>query len=223
MIATLGDVLPLALGLALSPFAIVTTIILLLGPGGRGKAASFGVGWLLSLALLTGVAFWVTDAVAVDNPDTAATGVDGVQLAFGLLFFALAGAAWRKRPRPGAPATSTLLDRLDGLSVAGALGIGLAQGLLVIKNLPLAIGAGARFGEAGLAGASAAAAVVSFALIGSSGVLVPLVITVFTGDRLAPALAEFREWIETHLTAITITMLVVLGGFFFGQGLGLLG
>ena len=40
------------------------------------------------------------------------------------------------------------------------VGVGLMQGFLVIKNLPLAVGAGARFGEAGLIGANAITALV---------------------------------------------------------------
>lgn len=217
-----GDTLPLAIGLALSPFAIVTGIVLLLGERGPLKAGFFCLGWLVAILVIATVAMVVVEAAEDANDQAAEVGVDIVQLVFAALFLLLAVIAWQKRPRGDSPTESKLLKRLDGLTVLGALGIGLAQGFLVIKNLPLALGAGARFGEAGLTGAAAATALVVFAIIASLGVLVPLGIATLTGQRLAPTLRTTREWIEANMTAITIAILLILGGYFLGQGLGVL-
>lgn len=218
----IGDSLPLAIGLALSPFAIVTGIVLLLGQQGRAKAASFCLGWLVAIAVIATIALLIVEAADDAYDDATGRGVDILQLAIAALFFGLAVVSWMKRPRGDEPSESGLLKKLDGLSALGALGIGLAQGFLVIKNLPLALGAGARFGEAGLTGASAITAVVIFAAVASLGVLVPLTIATVTGERLVPALRETRVWIEANMTAITIVILLILGGYMLGQGLGVL-
>ncbi len=219
----IGDTLPLAIGLALSPFAIVTGIVLLLGQGGKIKTTLFGLGWFSALFVIAAVALWVVETAEDANAEYANVGVNVGQLLIAALFFVLALVAWIKRPRGDEPEKSKLLDRLDGLSVAGALGVGLMQGFLVIKNLPLAVGAGARFGEAGLIGANAITALVIFALVSSLGVLIPLAVAVVGGQRLDPALRSTRDWVETNMTAITIVVLVLLGGLFLGQGLRLLG
>lgn len=130
--------------------------------------------------------------------------------------------SWLKRPRGDEPPKSKLLERLDGLSVLGALGIGLAQGFVVIKNLPLALGAGARLGEADLTRASAIVALVLFALVASLGVIIPLAVAVVGGSRIGPGLQATRTWIESNMAPITIVVLLVLGAYFLGQGLAIL-
>lgn len=219
-----GEALPLATGLALSPLAVITGIILLLGDGGRVKAALFALGWLGAIFVITATAFWVVDVAEDVDAEGTATGVDIVQLLLALLFFGLAVLSWRKRPDEGGPAPhNKLLRRLDDIGVAGALLVGLAQGFVVIKNIPLAAGAGARLGEAELTGGEAAVALLVFALVSTAGVLVPLAVALVGGRTLTPALTAAREWLEANTSAITITVLAVLGSYFLGQGIGLLG
>ena len=88
-----------------------------------------------------------------------------------VLFAVLALVAWKKRPKEGDEEKPSILDRLDGLSVWGALAMGFAQGVIVIKNIPLAAAAGARLGEADLDTAALIVGLVVFALVAASGVV----------------------------------------------------
>lgn len=229
MWAALGDALPFAVGLALSPFAIVTGIVLLLGVRGLAKTAVFGLGWFAAIALLTALASFLIEASSDAYADATATGVDIGQLVFAAVFFGLAALTWAKRPRPGDDAAgdggaskeSRLLTRLDSLSILGALGAGVLQGLVVIKNIPLAFSAGAVFGEAHLVGASAVAAVLIFSGVATLGVLVPLAVAVAGGRRVSATLARSRVWFEANMSPITLTVLLVLGTLFLGRGLAL--
>jgi len=222
MWTAIGETLPLATGLALSPVAIATAVILLMGRAGRTKTLVFGVGWFAALLLLATIAELVVETVDAEDPGVAETGIDLVQLAFAGLFLGLAVLAWIKRPREDRDGEPGILDRLDGLSTPGAFAMGLGQGVLVIKNVPLAVGAGARLGEAALGRGEAAFALVLFALIAALGVLVPLAIAAVGGQRIQPALVRTREWLDTNMTAISIVVLVILGAYFLGQGLGAL-
>lgn len=106
----------------------------------------------------------------------------------------LASLAWRKRPERGADVPrNKLFERLDTMSFLGSLTFGLAQGFVVLKNLPLAFSAGAVLGEAEVTLGEAAVALAIFALVASGGMVVPLV--------------------------VAITVVVVLAAFFLGQGL----
>ena len=237
MWTAIGETLTFAIGLALSPFAIVTGIVLLLGERGRAKCAVFGLGWFAAIAALTSIALLIVDTAEEVYEEAASTGVDVVQLVFAALFFVLALATWRKRPRrpdlsgadvpdgeapPGKPKKPSLLSRLDGLSMLGALGVGVVQGLVVIKNIPLTFSAGAVFGEGDLIGSEAVVAVLVFSVIATLGVLVPLGVAVAGGNRLTPALQSARTWIEANMSPISLTVLLVLGALFLGQGLGIL-
>ncbi|MFD4460471.1 GAP family protein [Nocardia sp. NPDC058480] len=228
MVSALGETLTYAIGLALSPFAVTTGIVFLLGDRGRTKAALFGLGWFAALAVITTVAMLVVDSVDDDYPEQTADGIDIIALVFAALFFALAVVAWMKRPSSttaeaskSASGKGGLLDRLDGFSLVGAVGLGLAQGFLVVKNIPLGVSAGAALGSAGLNTAESAVAVAIFAFLATLGVVVPLAAAVLGGQRINPALAQARAWIDTNMTAITITVLLILGAYFLGQGLRL--
>ena len=223
MWSAIGDALPLATGLALSPLAVITGIVLLLGERARLKTAAFALGWFVAILLIAAVAFWLVEAAEDVAAEGTADGVDVVQLLFAALFGALAVLTWRKRPRQDAPPTENkLLGRIAGVGVLGSLGLGLAQGLVVIKNIPLALGAGARLGEAGLVGSEAVVALVVFAVVSSAGILVPLAVAVVGGSRLDAPLAAARTWLEANMSPITITVLAVIGAYFLGQGLGIL-
>lgn len=93
---------------------------------------------------------------------------------------------------------------------------------MVVKNIPLALGAGARLGEAGLEGTAALVGLLVFALVSTAGVLVPLAVAALGGQRLTAPLTTAREWLEANMSPITITVLVVIGGYFLGQSAGAL-
>jgi hypothetical protein len=146
-----------------------------------------------------------------------------VQLVLGVLFLAMAVVSWLKRPTPDEPVKpvkpNKLLARLAGISPIGALGLGLAQGVGVIKNTPLAIGAGARLGEGHVYGVGAIVVLLVFALVSTSGILAPLLVALVGGERVSVRLTHARVWLEANLSPITITVLLVLGAYFVGQGL----
>lgn len=221
MWSAIGDTLPLAVGLALSPVALATAVMLLLGSRGRLKTALFGVGWFVVLLVITAIAAAIVDVADDDAPEATTDGVDILLLVIAVLFAVLAMVAWRKRPKEGDEEKPSILDRLDGLSVWGAP-MGVAQGVIVIKNIPLAVAAGARLGEADLDTAQLVVGLLVFALVAASGVIVPLVLAVLGGERAAPTLARFRDWLSHNMTTISIVVLVVLSAYFFGQGIGIL-
>lgn len=222
MWSAIGDTLPLAVGLALSPVALATAVMLLLGSRGRLKTALFGLGWFVVLLVITAIAAAIVDVADDDAPEATTDGVDILLLVIAVLFAVLAMVAWRKRPKEGDEEKPSILDRLDGLSVWGALAMGFAQGVIVIKNIPLAVAAGARLGEADLDTAQLVVGLLVFALVAASGVIVPLVLAVLGGERAAPTLARFRDWLSHNMTTISIVVLVVLSAYFFGQGIGIL-
>ena len=230
MWAGLGDTLPMAMGLALSPVAITTALVFLPAPRGRVKTALFAAGWFLPIFAVTAISMVVTDVADEEDPTGTADGLDVLHLAFGILFFALAALAWIKRPdrdrgdraadaldehKPG------LMDRLDGMGVWAALGVGVAEGVVILKNIPLAISAGTTLGAVDMSTEAGLAMAAVFTALATLGVLVPLGLVLIGGARVEGSLREARAWIDAHMTAITLVVLLVFGALFLGEGLNL--
>ncbi|MGV9824700.1 GAP family protein [Gordonia sp. NPDC003429] len=223
MIATaIGDVLPVAIAVAISPLAIITSIVFLLSDHGRIKAALFILGWCITLLILTGIAVVITDAVEEDAPVETENGVSIVSLILGVGFLILAAYAWKGRPKPGELAKEAkVLARISGMSGITVLGLGMVEGVAIIKNTPLSLGAGARIAEDTQGGTSAWVAVGVFVILASLGMIVPLIVAIVGGRRLDPALASFRQWLEDNISPITIVTLLVVGAYFLGKGLAI--
>ncbi|MFT4085618.1 MAG: GAP family protein [Gordonia sp. (in: high G+C Gram-positive bacteria)] len=245
MWGALGGSLGMAMGFALSPLAIVTALVLVLGDNGRTRTAGFVVGWFAAVFVITGLASWITDTADDEvAANSARDGIDLLHLIFGILFFVLAVVTWVKRPQHadgseletpddalvedlldreerGKAAKPTLLERIDNIGVLGALGFGLAQGVLIIKNIPLGISAGTTIGSVGMGAADTVVVLVIFSAVASLGGLIPLVVMTFGGERVEESLRNGRDWFEHNMTAVTLVVLVLLGGIFVGEGLGL--
>ena len=233
MWSALGGTLTLAMGLALSPIAITTALILLLGPRGKTRTALFAFGWFDMMFVITVIPMWLTDAADENDPVATDDGIDVLHLVFGVLFLILAVVTWRKRPAAdrveadaeralaGDDGKPGLFDRLDGMGLLVCLGLGLAEGVVIVKNLPLAISAGARLGSAGLSNEAGLVASLIFAAVASIAIVAPLIAALVGGERVVAPLREARRWIELHMTAITLVVLLIVGVLFLGEGLGL--
>ena len=117
--SALGDLLPAALGVALSPIPIIATVLMLLSQRARQTRAG------LDTSSSSDTTYWI-------------------KLVIGALFLLLAGRTWMKRPRAGQdvePPTWTAM--LDTVSPVVAAGLGAALSALNPKNLALAV-SGAR-------------------------------------------------------------------------------
>ena len=222
MWSALGDTLPLAAGIALSPLGMIISLVMLMGDRGRRKTAMFGLCWFLSVLVVAGIAYFIVEAADTADAARAVLGVEGLQLLLALVCFVLAAITWRRIPRGGESRESRLLQRLDNINVLGAAGLGLAQGFARVKNIFLAFGAGARLGEVGLARGEGVFPLAIFALVSTAGVLVPLIFALVNRRQVPTSLVRAREWLEANMSSITIVALLVVGVYFLGQGLDIL-
>lgn len=223
MISALSETLTYAIGLAISPFAITSAIVLLMGDRGRTKTAFFGLGWFVALSVITAIALVVVDNADDEFPEETADGIDIISMVFAALFFVLAAVTWLKRrsshsDQEAADGESarkpSILDRLGSVGPLGCLGLGLAQGFIVIKNIPLGISAGAELGSEGLNSAEAVGAVAIFAFLASLGIVIPLVATIVGGDRSQHALARSRTWLDANMITIMLILFIALGLYY---------
>lgn len=215
----IGDLLPSAVGVALSPIPIIAVILMLGTPRARSNGPAFGLGWVAGLVVVSVIVLLV--AGGADDPDssTSAT-MDWITLGLGLVFLRLAHKQWQARPKPGVePAMPKWMAAIDRFTAGRSLILGAALSGVNPKNLALTLAASASIARAGLSGGESALAVAIFVVIGSLTVVGPVLFYLAASDRAAGPLETVKRFMSDHNAVIMMVVLLVLGAKLIGQGI----
>ena len=216
----IGDLLPSAVGVALSPIPIIAVILMLGTPKARTNGPAFALGWIAGL-IIVNVVVLVVLGDASDPDSAAATGTNWGQVGIGVLFLALAGRQWRGRPKPGEqPEMPKWMATIDTFTPAKSLALGVALSAVNPKNLALTLAAAASIAQAGLSGGQSAAAVAVFVVLASLTVAGPVVFYLVASERAAGPLGTVKQFMSDHNAVIMMVVLLVLGAKLLGEGLG---
>jgi len=223
MIETLRVGLTEAIGIAISPIPIIAIILMLISARAKVNAPMFTFGWVIGVLLTTSLGYFLVGARSSGSDASGPTDLSLVlKLAFGLVFAALAVTQFRKRPRPGTePKEPKLFSIIDTLSFVAALGLGLALAALNVKNLPLAISAGASMAAIDTGDSTGLAAIAIFAVISSLTLIVPTLIVLMLGARVKDQVTELKDWLLRHNSAIMVTLFSILAAKSISGGLAL--
>lgn len=217
---SIGQVLPLAVGIAVSPVPIIASILMLMSPRARSTSVGFLLGWLAGIALAVSV-FAALSSVLPGNDDDGPAPVAGIiQIALGLVLLFLAVRQWRGRPRAGAESTMPGWMRgIDGMKFFPAAGLGLLLAAVNPKNLLLGASAGTTLGSSGGSTAVLVVTIGVFTLIAGSTVLIPVLGFLVASERLRGPLDRLREWLQQENAVIMTVLLLVLGVVVLSKGL----
>jgi len=215
----IGDLLPSAMAVALSPIPIVAVVLILGSSHARTAGPAFALGWVTGLATVS--ALVVLTLSGVGDADGDDEGVAWLQLAVGLLFLVLAAKQWQKRPREGEePEMPTWMAKVDGASAPRAATLGMALSGANPKNVALTLATLASVAEAGLDSADKAIATAVFVALGSATVVGAVVAYLVLGERAASPLASVRRFMAKNNAAIMFVVLLLLGVKFVGDAVG---
>lgn len=221
--AAVGEVLGLAAGVAVSPLPIVAMILVLATPQGRANGSLFGLGWLAGLSILGAVVLLVAGSAGASDEGEPAAWTGWLKLLLGVLALLLAARQWRARPAPGAaPEMPKWMAGLDKLKPGGALGLGALLSGVNPKNAALTIAAAATIAGSGLPGGEQAVTLAVFVVIGSIGVLAPLIVYLVGGEHAARTLDTWKTWAADHNAAVMAVLFVVFGFKLVGDGIAVL-
>ena len=116
----IGDFLPSAVGVAISPLPIVAVVLMLVTPRGRTNGPAFVAGWCIGLAIVGAIVLTVAGGASASTDSGPATWVDVLFLILGLLLILVAAKQWRGRPHDEEPPTPEWMGALDEFSRAKA-------------------------------------------------------------------------------------------------------
>jgi threonine/homoserine/homoserine lactone efflux protein len=214
----IGDVLPFAVGVALSPVPIIAVILMLVTPRARVNGPAFVVGWLAGLAIVGVVMLAIASPADANDDGQPATWVDVLKLVLGILVLLVAVRQWRGRPHSGeeAPAPKWM-GAIDAFNPPKSVGAGVVLSAANPKNLLLAVAAAAAIAQTGIPGGEQAAAYAVFAVIATAGVAAPVVIYFALGNRAGPILDGLKALMSRNNAVIMAVLCLVIGAKLVGD------
>jgi hypothetical protein len=217
----IGDSLPLAVGIALSPVPIIAVVLMLTSRRAKVNGPVFVLGWLVSLAIVGVLVLVLVGAGGGSKSGSPATWVSWVKITLGVLLLLLAVQAFRTRPREGEqPRTPKWMATIGKTTPAAAFGLGVLLVGANAKNLLLAVGGASAIAATGISGGQQAVAYVIFALIGTLGVGTPVGIYFAMGERSETVLAKLKGWMSVHNAVIMTVLCLIIAAKLIGDAIG---
>ncbi|MGB3438960.1 MAG: GAP family protein [Actinophytocola sp.] len=217
---TLGDLLPLAVGVAISPIPIIAVILMLLAPKAGGTSAGFLAGWVVGVAAATVVFLLLAGTFDMGSGEPSST-ASWIKLVLGVLLLLLAARQWQSRPRAGAePSAPKWMAAIDRFTAPKAAGLGLLLSAVNPKNLLMCVAAGTTIASGGLSAGQDSWAVVIFTVLATCTVSLPVLAYAVGRKRMARPLESLHTWLAAHNAAVMGTMLLVIGFVLVGKAIG---
>jgi MFS family permease len=96
----IGQLLPFAVGVAISPMPIVAMVLMLITPKAKSNGFVFLLGWIVGVAVAGTVCLLVIGPSSTDDEGVAADWTFWLKIVLGALLVLLAIKEWRAVPRP---------------------------------------------------------------------------------------------------------------------------
>ena len=216
----ISEILTFAVGVAISPVPIIAVTLMLFSQRARVNGPVFLLGWVVALAIVSGVVYALADQGDAATDSTTSDAIAWGKIVFGVLFLLLAVRNWRHRPAPGVqPEMPKWMAGIDALKPGKALGLGLLLAGVNPKNLMLAAAAGAGLAQLGLSTGDAVGSLIVFVAIGSLTIAGPVVYYLVGGEQAKARLDEMKDWLAVHNDAVMAVLFLVFGVNLIAKGL----
>jgi hypothetical protein len=220
VLSVVGEFLPQAVGVAISPIPIIAVILMLFTPRARSNGIAFVLGWVFGLVVVGGIVL-AAGVASSDGGESTTSGI--VKVVLGVLLLLLAVRSWRSRPAPGDEAEMPgWMDGLDSFTPLKSAGIAALLSGLNPKNLALTAAGMASVSGADLSTAEEIGALAVFVAIASISVAGPVIVFLVWSDRVQPALTSMRDWLAVNNAAVMAVLLLVIGAKLLGDGISIL-
>jgi len=217
----IGDLLPFALGAALSPIPIIAIILILLSTRAGANGVSFLVGWAVGMTGASIVLFAVSTSIGSGTNGAPSTSSSVIKLVAGVGLLLLARRSIRKRPKPGETAElPKWLASMDTLAPAKAAALGVLLSALNPKNLLMIAGAMVALSQYHLPDGDIVIAIAVFVLLAVSTVAAPVLIFAVAGNKAQHRLDTTKIWLSQNNATVMAVLLVVIGVVLIGKGIG---
>jgi threonine/homoserine/homoserine lactone efflux protein len=215
----LRDLLPLAVGVAISPLPIMAVILILFTPRAKSNGPAFLLGWVIGLAAVSAIVFLLLNPQ--NHHKGSPTTLDSwIHLALGVLLLFLALRRWRGRPGPGElPTPPKWMTKLAEFGPRQSMTTGALLSGVNPKNTILTIAAASSVAQANVGPAETTSLILIYIVIASVTIATPVALLTFAPERAEKILTRWRTELALHGTAVGVTLFVVFGALLVGKGL----
>lgn len=224
MAESIAEVLPYAVGVAISPVPVIAVILMLFSARAKVNGPMFLAGWVAASGAVSAIAYVLADAGDAATDTTAADAISWGQIAAGAFLLLVAARQWRRRPTAGTDAEMpTWMAGIDSFSPFKSFTLALLLAGVNPKNLLLSAGAGAALAQLGPATSDAVVSWIVYVVLASVTIAGPVVYYLFGGDHAKRTLDDMKAWLAAHNAAVMATLFVVFGAKLIAEGLPVLG
>ena len=210
----ISEVLPFAIGVAISPIPIVAVILILFSDRARVNGPVFLLGWVIGLSVVVAVIYGVAHAANAATDSTSSDTISWLKVGLGVVLLGAARRQYAKRPKAGEDAgMPKWLSTVDHIKPGAAFGLALLCSAVNPKNLILAAGAAAGVAQVNDSVGDAVVALIVFVVIASLSV---------GGEKARAHLDDLKTWLSMHNAAVMAVLFLILGVVLIAKGLDLL-
>lgn len=202
------DLIPPALGLAVTPAVIVTCVLFLSSRRPVANALWFAVPFAVVYTVLAVIVLTVAQAGSEPLIDTRTK--HWVGLSVGLLLLAIAGLTYLRGRNTGSAEEPQWVKRIDSATTRTAIVVGVAEAV-VNPNVAILISGLVTVAAAELSLASQYAGAEFLVIASLVGILVPVLWYAIKQESASGRLARVRELLARHQRALNIGVLLVFG------------
>ena len=188
--SAIGQTLPMAVVVGLSPIPIVAVILILVTERARVNGPAFVIGWVVGLAIL------------------------------GTVVLLLAVKQWKGRPHgdeePKMPKWMATIDKTTPIM---AVGLGAFLSGINPKNLIFNLSAGTSIAGAGASTGGEIVAMIVYALLATLSVGVPVIWYLADPESAGKALEKMRIWLVHNNAIVMAVLFLILGVNIIGKGI----
>jgi hypothetical protein len=216
-----GEVLPFAVIVMVSPINIVAAILLLFSERPLLDASCYLGGFVAGLAAVVGGLTAVAGAVHLDPGSNQSRGASALLLVLGAGLIVVAVRKFRGRPRLDDPSSLPgWMDGIAGFSPGRSLVVGAGIGAGNPKNIVVALGTAVAVSSAGLPVGQQVTVLAIYVVLASLGVAAPILAMLVLGDRAGTVLDEWKTWLTRNNTAMMAVIYLFFGVYLIGKFLG---
>ena len=219
----ISEVLPFAIGVAISPIPIIAVILMLFSNRAKVNGPVFLLGWVIGLSVVVAVVYGIAHAANAATDSTSSDTISWIKVGLGAVLLGAARRQYAKRPAPGAePTMPKWLATVDHIKPGAAFVLGIVLSAVNPKNLILAAGAAAGVAQVNDSVGDAVVALIVFVVIASLSVGGAVAYYLFGGQKAHAHLDDLKSWLTEHNAAVMSVLLLVIGVVLIAKGLDLL-
>jgi Na+/melibiose symporter-like transporter len=224
VLSTIGQLLPVGLAAALSTVPVTVLLVIMMSPRRKVAAAPFALGCVIGTFLVVLVASLAAQFLPEPRQRRGDEVAAVLEMLLGSALVLFGIRTWRRRHRskgalelPGWASSA-----LDSVGTFRAFGLG-----LIIEFRPksalLACVVSLQVHAASRAEAGALVVTVSYVLVATSTVTLPVLLAIISPERMEPRLAKAADTLAEDGQLISAVVLLMVGSVVIGSGLQDLG